>query len=314
MTSASGRTRADLVVFGEFFLDLVFYNLPSMPTMGQEVKTRHFAEFPGGGVATTAMVAAGLGTRTAVVTRVGTDAREHPAWLKFEQMGIDTRASEYSRRFSTAMTVCAACDGDRMMITHDAINQGLNTLFKRPVVLRQVHRARHLHLACMPWPPQTWALAIRKFRSEGLTISTDLGWNPELFESSGLPGLLRECDFMFPNELEAVAMTGEKSVERAARKLAKWVPMPVLKLGRDGCMAVEDGKILRVKSIPVQVVDATGAGDAFNGGFLHGYLSGWSIEDCLRAGNVCGAMATTRPGGSSRIVSRRKLRQLMKQI
>jgi sugar/nucleoside kinase (ribokinase family) len=166
----------------------------------------------------------------------------------------------------------------------------------------------------MPWPLPTWASAIRKFRAEGLTISSDIGWNPELFESSHLPALLRECDFTFPNEFEAVAMTGEKSVESAARKLAKWVPMPVLKLGRDGCMAVVDGKILRVKSIPVQVVDATGAGDAFNGGFLHGYLSGWSIEDCLRAGNVCGAMATTRPGGSSRIVSHRKLRELMKQI
>jgi len=52
-------------------------------------------------------------------------------------------------------------------------------------------------------------------------------------------------------------MTGEKLVESAARKLAKWVRMPVLKLGRDGCIAVQDGRILRIKSIPVRVVDAT---------------------------------------------------------
>jgi len=63
----------DLVVFGEFFLDMIFYKLPRAPKRGEEVKTQYFAEFPGGGLATTALVAAGLGTSTAVVTRVGKD-------------------------------------------------------------------------------------------------------------------------------------------------------------------------------------------------------------------------------------------------
>jgi sugar/nucleoside kinase (ribokinase family) len=71
---------------------------------------------------------------------------------------------------------------------------------------------------------------------------------------------------------------------------------------------------LRVKSIHVRAADSTGAGDAFNGGFLHGYLSGWSLEDCLRAGNICGAMAATCPGGSSAMLSRGKLLELMERI
>ena len=56
-------------------------------------------------------------------------------------------------------------------------------------------------------------------------------------------------------------MTGEKSVERAARKLAQWVRVPVVKLGHDGCIVVQDEKALRMKSIHVHVVDATGAGE-----------------------------------------------------
>ncbi len=314
MASPSVRAGVDLVVFGEFFLDLVFYKLPSAPKMGEEVKTAHFAEFPGGGLATTALVAARLGTPTAVLTRVGTDAQTNPAWQKLVQGGIYAGACEFSAKFPTAMTVCAAYNGDRMMITHDVINQRLHTLLLRPAVRRQFHNARHLHLACALQPLQTWIPAIRKLRSQGLTISTDIGWNPEVLQSPRLPALLRQCDFTFPNELEARAMTAEKSVERAARKLAHWVRVPVVKLGRDGCIAVQDGKLLRAKSIHVRAADATGAGDAFNGGFLHGYLSGWSIEDCLRAGNICGAMATTRPGGSSAIPSRGKLRELMKRI
>jgi putative ABC transport system ATP-binding protein len=75
-----------------------------------------------------------------------------------------------------------------------------------------------------------------------------------------------------------------------------------------------DGKILRVKSIQVRAVDATGSGDAFNGGFLHGYLAGWPLEDCLRAGNICGALAATQAGGSSAIPTHKKLLKLMKKL
>jgi ribokinase len=314
MADASSRAQGDLVVFGEFFVDLVFYKLPGPPRMGEEVKTRHFAQFPGGGLATTALVATRLGTPTAVVTRVGTDAGSNPAWQKLIDSGICAKACEVSTSFPTAVTICAAYHRERMMITTDAINQGLYTLFMRTAVRRQVRRAKHLHLACALWPPRTWANAIRRLRSRGLTISTDIGWNPEVLRSRQLPALLQECEFTFPNELEARAMTGEKSMERAAKKLAQWVRVAVVKLGRNGCIAVQKGKVLRVKSIAVHTADATGAGDAFNGGFLHGYLSGWSIEDCLRAGNICGAMATTRPGGSSAIPSHRKLLQLMKRI
>lgn len=314
MTPSVGPGRVDLVVLGEFFLDLIFYDLPRAPKMGEEVKTDGFEEFPGGGVATTALVAASLGCPTAVVTRVGRDIREMRAWRKLERSGVFLGACEYSLKFPTAKTVCAAFDGERMMITHDSINRGLHTLLTRPRVLRQLRKARHLHLACPLRPLPTWTRAIRRCRLQGLTVSTDIGWNPEVLQSHSLPKVLRECDFAFPNELEAQAMTNEKSVERAALKLARWVRVPVVKLGRSGCIAVCDGKILRVKSIPVRTVDPTGAGDAFDGGFLHGYLAGWPLEECLRAGNVCGALAATGAGGSSMIVSQQKLLQLMKRI
>src|SRR5205823_8451877 len=104
----------NLVVFGEFFIDLVFYELPSVPKMGEEVKTRSFAEFPGGGVATTALVAHGLGTSTAIISRIGRDAAHSLAWQRLIQSGISTDACEVHSRLPTARTVCAAYNGDRM--------------------------------------------------------------------------------------------------------------------------------------------------------------------------------------------------------
>ena len=126
--------------------------------------------------------------------------------------------------------------------------------------------------------------------------------------------MLKHFAFVFPNEQEARAMTGEKSVEKAARALSRWTKTPVVKLGKDGSLAVHDGKLMRLKSLRVRAVDATGAGDAFNGGFLHAHLSGWPLEQCLQAGNVCGALAITGPGGSCAIPSLRKLKELMREL
>jgi len=313
-TPASTRSNRGLAVFGEFFLDLIFYNLPQTPRMGEEVKTASVARHPGGGLATTALVAASLGTPTKVITRVGRDALTSPEWLKLERNGISTEGCEVDPRLPTAMTVSAAFGGDRMMITHDAINARLENLLRSARVQKQLRGARHVHFACAMRPPQAWVGPLRRLRRRGLTVSSDLGWNPDVFASPKLSALLRECEFTFPNEIEARAMTAEKSLEAAAKKLARWVRVPVIKLGPAGSLAVRDGKIYRAKSIRVHPIDGTGAGDAFNGGFLHGYLAGWPLEDCLRAGNICGALCTTGAGGSSVLPTEKKLRSLMKTL
>jgi sugar/nucleoside kinase (ribokinase family) len=311
MTPASAQNDRGLVVFGEFFLDLVFYDLPRVPRLGEEVKTASFARFPGGGLATTALVASQLGTPTKIVTRVGRDVIATSEWQMLVHSNVSCRGCEFDRHQPTAMTVCAAVDGDRMMITQDAINQNLEKLLSHRVAQHQIRSSKHLHLACSLWPPQRWLPAIRKLRRHGPSLSLDIGWNLQTLQSKRLPTLLKEFEFIFPNEAEAKAMTGDRSVEAAAKKLARWVRVPIIKLGPAGSLAVRDGKILRIKSIRVRTVDATGCGDAFNGGFLHGYVAGWSLEDCLRAGNVCGALAATCPGGSSAIPTPKRLRKLM---
>lgn len=314
MIPTPAQNGRSLVVFGEFFVDLVFFNLPDVPRLGEEVKTACFARFPGGGLATTALVAAGLGTPTKIITRVGRDVTASAEWRKLTLSGVSTKGCEFDTRLPTALTVCAAFGGDRMMITHDTINQKLDRLLSGRSAQGELRSAKHLHLACPLWPPQKWIPIIHKFRRQGLTLSADIGWNLKTLQSSRLPSLLGAFEFVFPNEVEAKAMTGERTVEGAARRLSKWVREPVIKLGQDGSLAIREGKLVRVKSVRVHAVDATGSGDAFNGGFLHGYLAGWPLMDCMRAGNVCGALAATRAGGSSAIPTLKKLLHLMGKI
>lgn len=314
MASPSRSSGPTLVIIGEFFLDLIFYALPDLPRLGVEVKTRHFAQLPGGGLATTSLVASRLGTPTSVIARVGEDARSSLAWRSLKDNKVFVDACEFSPSLPTARTVCAAFNGDRMMITHDIINQHLYKLLSRPAAQRALSKAKHVHLACALWPIAPWLAEIKHLRARGLSVSADIGWNPEMFKSPSLPRLFQELNFVFPNEVEARAITGEKATDRALKKLAEWIQIPLIKLGRAGSVAIHNGKVLRAASLAVPSIDATGAGDAFNGGFLHAYLAGWELEDCLRAGNVCGALATTAAGGSSVLPSAMKLNKLMSQL
>jgi hypothetical protein len=115
------QTKFDLVVFGEFFSDMIFYNLRRRPRFSEESKTESFLIAPGGGLATTAIAASRLGTRTGVITRIGADAEYLPTWTQIAQEKLDISACEYRKDLPTALTVCIAYKADRMMVTHEPI-------------------------------------------------------------------------------------------------------------------------------------------------------------------------------------------------
>ncbi|MGB7353959.1 MAG: carbohydrate kinase family protein [Acidobacteriaceae bacterium] len=303
----------DLVVFGEFFSDLIFYRLPRRPRFGEESKTESFLIAPGGGLATTAIAASRLGTVTGIVTRVGADSESLPTWNQMMQEKLDISACEYRSDLPTALTVCVAYKTDRMMVTHEPINRKLEDLLDRPAVQRKLERARHVHLACALRHPVRWQPVLRKLRERGITLSADFGWNPDISVNQ-LVSIIRYCDFIFPNEHEARAITAARTTLGALEKLREWVRVPVIKLGARGALLRAEGRVYRQPALPLPLVDATGAGDAFNGGFLHAFLHGMGWDDCLRAGNICGSMVGTQPGGSEGLPGPQEYKRLLIQM
>ena len=296
-TRAIRELKFDLVVFGEFFSDMIFYHLPRRPRFGEESKTDSFLIAPGGGLSTTAIAASRLGTVTGIITRVGADADFLPTWGQIKREKLDISGCEYRKDLPTALTVCIAYKTDRMMVTNEPINRRLEDLLQSEAVLRKLRQARHLHLACALRRPAKWLPVLRSLKESGVTISADFGWNPDISVNQ-LISIIRQCDFIFPNEHEARAVTGTTSAMTALEKLQDWVRVPIVKLGAKGSLLMADGKVYRQPAIAVPLVDATGVGDAFNGGFLHAFLHGSNWDDCLRAGNICGSLAGTQPGGS----------------
>lgn len=306
------ETKFDLVVFGEFFSDMIFYNLRRRPRFGEESKTDSFLVAPGGGLATTAIAASRLGTRTGVITRIGADAEYLPTWSQIAQEKLDIGACEYRKDLPTALTVCIAYKADRMMVTHEPINERLEDMLAHKAVQAKLGQTRHVHLACALRRPGKWLPILRSLRERGITISADFGWNPDI-SINQLISIIRHCDFVFPNEPEALAITGTKSPLSAIEKLHEWVRVPVVKLGAKGSLLMAEGRLYRQPALALPLVDATGVGDAFNGGFLHAFLHGSGWDDCLRAGNICGSMSGTRPGGSEGLPAPQEYkRQLLK--
>ncbi len=135
-------------------------------------------------------------------------------------------------------------------------------------------------------------------KDAGLTTSLDTNDDPEDRWASGLERTLPFADILFLNTHEAIKTARAGSLEQAVATLAAAVPTVVVKRGAEGAVARQGAKEFRSLPPAVEFVDAVGAGDSFDAGFLHLFVQGAPIETCLAYGNLAGAFSTTRPGGT----------------
>ena len=285
----------DLLCAGEAFEDLVFFGLPRVPAPGEELKTSSFLRTVGGGALITAVAAARLGTRTRVLSGLG---EEGAATLRDEGVSVRNlrRPSE-----GHAITVAISTRRDRAFVTYNGVNDRLEPRLRSAL---RGERARHFHLAFMPPDCRRWAGILARLRRSGAATSWDFGWNEPLARDPGLPRLLAALDYVFVNEGEALLYSGTRSLPAALERWRRAARNTVIKLGPRGCRWVSASRDLAARPPPVRVVDTTGAGDAFNGGFLHALLGGAGPAACLALGNRVGALSTRAAGGVASLPSR----------
>jgi sugar/nucleoside kinase (ribokinase family) len=291
--------RPDLLCAGEAFEDLVFFGLPRVPAPGEELKTSSFLRTVGGGALITAVAAARLGTSARVLSGLG---EAGVAALRADGVSVRNlkRPSE-----GHAVTVAISTRRDRSFVTYNGVNDVLEPRLRKALARE---RARHVHLAFMPPDCARWARILAGLRRRGVTTSWDFGWNEPLVRDPGLKRLLAELDYLFVNEKEVLLYSGKK---RLADALAHWrggVRHTIVKLGARGARWLSAQGELRASPPRVTAVDTTGAGDAFNGGFLHALLRGRSPAACLAEGNRVGALSTRAPGGTTALPRARRPR------
>ena len=146
-----------------------------------------------------------------------------------------------------------------------------------------------------PGLPDLFARAHRA----GLTTSLDTGFDPSGRWDGGLRATLERDRPVLPERGRARGDHRLRAPADGLRRLQNGRTRVVAKLGRDGAMTLEDGRLVHVPAFPVETIDTTGAGDSFNAGFLHAWLQRVPIEQCLRLGAACGALSTRGLGGTA---------------
>lgn len=288
----------DILVAGDLFVDLILSGFPSWPQPGEEAFASAFHREVGGGAAIAACGLARLGSRVALLGRVGQDSG-HWVASRLNHFGVITSRLCFDLVEPTALTVAISTPAERSFLTYHGASGRFPEMLAEAVASRDLANARHFHLN---WAPDLAAAAdlFASIRRQGCTISLDVGWHPDWLADSRAIALLPLVDIFFLNEAEARRMTGEADPAKMLNRFASAGAQRVaLKLGPAGAALLWDGDTLDVKAHSVRVVDTTGAGDCFNAGFLHYWLRGAAPLSCLRAGNFCGAASTEAHGGVS---------------
>jgi sugar/nucleoside kinase (ribokinase family) len=242
----------------------------------------------GGGAVITGTAAARLGLRTEVVSALSPAASRA---LEAQRVAVRDlrRAGE-----AHAVTVAMSTASDRAFVTFGGVN---DVLEPRLLAAAGRLRARHAHFALFPADCRRWAAAAERLRRRGTTTSVDFGWDDRLRRHPGFRRLLAAVDYVFLNRQEAVLYSGLRRLEQAFAYWRRHARNAVVKLGARGSRWVSRELDLALEPPRVRAIDTTGAGDAFNGGFLYGLLRGHSPERCLEIGNLVGALSTRAAGG-----------------
>lgn len=289
--------RFDLLILGDANPDLVLTG-DVEPAFGQAEQVLDGAHLTvGGSGAIAACGAARLGLRVAFCGVVGDDLFGRYMRDELDRRGVDMRGLVVEPNRSTGLSVVLARPDDRGTLTHEGTIGDLRAALIDPELLAS---ARHIHVSSYflqsRLAPDLPAL-FERVRANGATTSVDPNWDPTERWIGEIRELLSHTDVFLPNAIEAAQIAETASVDDAVVTLAALAGLVVGKAGLDGAVAARGEQLVRAPATDVETVDATGAGDSFDAGFLFSWLAGDPLERALAIANACGGLSTRALGG-----------------
>ncbi|MEV4436752.1 ribokinase [Streptomyces sp. NPDC049585] len=284
----------DVLVVGSANADLTV-RVDRRPGPGETVTGGDLVESAGGKGANQAAAAARLGARTALLARVGDDAHGQLLLDAQRQAGTDVRhvLVERGARTGTA-TIVVGPDGDNAIVVSPGANARLSPA--DVTAARALVAASAVVSLQLEVPARTVRAAAAVAEEEGARVV----FNPSPAPASVDQQVLAVADPLVVNEHEARQLSqaaGDTAEEWAAELRRRGARSVVVTLGAEGALVLgADGRPVRVPGVPAEVVDTTGAGDAFTGALAVRLAGGASLEEAARFAVRVGAVAVTRPG------------------
>ncbi|MET7279411.1 carbohydrate kinase family protein [Kribbella sp. NPDC005582] len=291
----------DLLVIGDANPDVVVGPVDQPILFGQRERlVPSGALLLGGSAAIMACGAARLGLSVAFVGRVGADPAGDFVRTALAERGVDVSAMIVDPALPTPLTTVLTSGEDRAMLTSPGCLPATTANDVPTALLRSV---RHVHAASFYLMPELAAgLAglFKEAKAAKATTSLDPNDDPSgRWDRMVLDPVLRVTDYFLPNAAEANLLTGHPATTDAAGILARRGPLVVVKDGANGALAHDGTKVTKAPALEVEFVDAVGAGDSFDAGFVAARLNGFSRARALAIAAACGSLSTRAAGGTA---------------
>lgn len=304
------RETWDVVVLGAVNSDYLARG-QRLPAAGATTRGDEFYEGPGGKAANQAVAAARLGARAALIARVGDDSRGRDLLQRLAVEGVDTRFVARDANADTGVALIQVDrSGEKQIMWSPGANERLSTADIRAAAA--VFTSTRVLLAPLEAPLDCVWEAIRLARGAGARVVLDPAPPRQLPDD-----LLRSIDVIRPNASEAEALTGIRvtdpgSAKRAAQTLLdRGAGAVMVQAGEEGnLLLTRDGERLFPR-LPVQSVDATGAGDALAATLAALLAEGRPLPEAARLANAAAALATTALGAQTALPRREQIEALL---
>ena len=300
-----------VVILGIFNAD-TSYRAERMPRIGETILGQHFALGPGGKGSNQAVAAAKAGGRTHFITRLGADDFAKVARQVWEGAGVipevtvdaesHTGAAFIFLEAATGNNAIIVASGAGGRIAPEDLDANAGLIRGAAVFVTQLEQ---------PIPAARRGLEIA--RAAGVTTILNPAPAAALDDA-----MLALCDFITPNETEAETLTGLPvttlpEAEKAADALmARGVGAVIITLGARGALYRDGERSVHVPAISAgPVVETTGAGDAFNGGFAVALSEGRDVVEAVRFGSATAGISVTRAGAAAAMPTRPEIDALL---
>lgn len=304
----------DVAVIGELNIDFILDQIDSFPVIGKEILSRNMNVTLGSSSAILASNLSCLGTKVAFIGKIGKDVFGDLVMEILNNNKVNTDAITRKEGSKTGATVVLNFGEDRAMITHPGAMEDLTF---EDIDWDTISRSSHLHLSSyfiQKGIRKDIGRIFRRAKEAGLTTSFDPQWDPTEQWEMDLEGILPNVDVFLPNKKELFNLTGKETLRDAFTDLEELANTIVVKLGNEGSVLFSNGEpIFQPAFLNHEVVDAIGAGDSFNAGFIYKFLKGHPLETCQEFGNMTGAYSTTAAGGTGAFTTGENILQNVKE-
>lgn len=291
-------TYFDVSVVGELNLDLILYGAPPELVLDHEHLAKELSITLGSSSAIFAHNLALLGNKVGFSSSIGDDPLGEVCIHRLGESGVDvSRVHRFSGK-TTGLSVILPQQKQRFILTYPGT---MYDMALKDLDLNYIFSAKHLHLSSFflqrALRPDLVEL-FRKAKEAGMTTSLDTNDDPENRWPADVQLLLNYVDIFLPNEREACKIARVNDVNSAVDVLCQRVPLVVVKRGPQPVLCHRGAEKYTAFPLVTRVVDPIGAGDSFDAGFIHQFIRGTKVEDCLKFANITGALSTTRAGGT----------------